>query len=68
LEYIDKKQFQQHCFSFWNSVTNRVVSKTPAATVMVGATTNNNQPKATCRRCHAAPKLLPPSCHRTKYL
>jgi hypothetical protein len=66
LEYIDKKQFKQWCFPFWNSVTNRVVRKTPAATAMAGAKTNNNQLKAACRRGHAAAKLLPPSCCRRR--
>jgi hypothetical protein len=41
-----------------------VATKTPAATAMAGAKTNNNQLKAACRPGHAAAKLLPPSCHR----
>ncbi len=39
-----------------------VGTKTPAATAMAGAKTNNNQLKAACRHGHAAAKLLPPSC------
>jgi hypothetical protein len=41
-----------------------VEMKTPAATAMAGAKTNNNLQKAACPHGHAAPKLLPPSCHR----
>ncbi len=43
-----------------------VATKTPAATVMAGEKTNNNQLKAACRRGHAATKLLPPSCRRCR--
>ncbi len=40
-----------------------VATKTPAATAMAGAKTNNNQLKAACHSSHATAKLLPPSCH-----
>jgi hypothetical protein len=41
-----------------------VATKTPAATAMAGAKTNNNKLKAAYHCSHAATKLLPPSCHR----
>ncbi len=41
-----------------------VATKTPVATAMAGAKTNNNQLKSACRLGFSATKLLPPSCHR----
>ncbi len=54
-----------HALGYCMSAT-AVEMKTPAATVMVGAKTNNNQLKAVCRCGHTAAKLLPPSYHRRR--